>query len=158
MSNDALDPQAAATLIRTLLGGGSPNGAAPENFDQYGDVVEVLLRVHAAGGTDMVREAWNNMVRRRPKLAALVSTDQDQPAQGFASDGDVGPFQPTPGTTRKQGQPSQTQQLLALATSGARDTHEGQGERAGETAVPQFFHTPDHDAFVTFTVNGHPET
>jgi hypothetical protein len=158
MSNSSLDAQAAATLIRTLLSGGSPNGAVPETFGQYGDVVEVLLRAHAAGGTDMVREAWNSLVRRRPKLAALVSTDQDQPAQGFASDDDVSPFQPTPGTTRTQGQPSQTQRLLALATSGAREDHDGQGERAEGTAAPQFFHTPDHEAFVTFSVNGHLET
>jgi hypothetical protein len=159
MFDNTLDAQEAAKLIRTLLKGGSPNGAAPEAFGKYRDIVEVLLRAYAAGDTDMVREAWDRMVRRQPKLAALVSADQDHPGQKSGRDTSADePEQPTPGATRKQRQPTQTQQLLALATKGTHEDDNDQGERAEEVVAPQFFHSPDHDAFVTFSVNGHMET
>jgi hypothetical protein len=47
---------------------------------------------------------------------------------------------------------------LALATSGGNEGHDGQEEPAAEPSAPQLFHTPDHEAFVTFSVNGHLET
>src|SRR5215475_10079636 len=53
---------AAATLIRTLLSGGSPNGAQPEAFGKYQDVIGNLLVAYAAGGTAKIKEAWNGAV------------------------------------------------------------------------------------------------
>jgi hypothetical protein len=115
-----------------------------------------LIRAPAAGAIGRTDEACRCL---KLKLAALASADQDHSGQAFASNtSEAEPEQPKPGATHKKGQLSQTQQLLALATNGAREDHDSQEERAEESAAPQFFHTPDHDAFVTFMVNGHLET
>jgi hypothetical protein len=65
----------AAEYIKSLLKGGRPNGAAAESFGPWKDVVDTLLRAHTAGGTAKVREAWGDLVQRRPELAGLVCTD-----------------------------------------------------------------------------------
>jgi AAA domain-containing protein len=65
----------AAIYIRSLLDGSPPNGASPEAFGDYRDLIDVLQQVHAAGGLLGVRDAWAGVVRRRPDLAALVSED-----------------------------------------------------------------------------------
>jgi hypothetical protein len=62
-----------------MLAGGSPNGTPPEAFGEYRDLVEVLVRAHATGGTPAIREAWNSFVHRHPVLAALVSGDSSPP-------------------------------------------------------------------------------
>jgi hypothetical protein len=69
---------AAATYIRALLSGSTPNGTSSDTFGEYRDLIEVLLQAHAAGGTPAVHEAWNGIVRRYPELASLVSGDQPE--------------------------------------------------------------------------------
>lgn len=69
----------AGTYIRALLAGSSPNGVPPEAFGEYHDVITGLLAAHQAGGTPMVREAWESIVRRHPGLMALVSGDEAEP-------------------------------------------------------------------------------
>jgi hypothetical protein len=66
----------ASNYIRALLNGSPPNGAPPEAFGEYQDVIENLLLAYANGGTPKVREAWREAVRRHPELAELVSGDQ----------------------------------------------------------------------------------
>jgi hypothetical protein len=130
MSNGPLETQAAATLIQTLLSGGSPNGEPLEAFGEYRQIVEALVQAHATGGTPKVREAWAGIVRRHPELATLASADQDHWDQASASDAsDAEPEQPKRGATRKQRQTSQTQQLLALATSDAHEGHDDDDRR-----------------------------
>jgi hypothetical protein len=73
MSEGRPDRQAAATLIRTLLSGGSPNSEPPEAFGEYRDVVELLVIAHAHGETPKVRELWLDLARRHPELAEVVS-------------------------------------------------------------------------------------
>jgi hypothetical protein len=65
----------AAAYIRRLLDGSSPNGAPPEAFGGYQDLIEVLQQAHATGGLPAVRESWNGLVRRHPELAPLVAAD-----------------------------------------------------------------------------------
>lgn len=64
---------AAAAYIRALLGGSPPDGQPPEAFGEWRDVVALLLRAHAAGGTPAVRAAWKGQLRRNPQLVELVS-------------------------------------------------------------------------------------
>jgi len=72
----SLDRIAAATLIRTLLNGGAPNGTPLEAFGAYQDLINTLMMAYDHGGTAMVRAAWKNAVARRPAWAELVSGDQ----------------------------------------------------------------------------------
>jgi hypothetical protein len=77
MSDEALEAQAASTLIRALLNGGSPDGTSPEAFGTYRDIAEALERAHAAGGSSAVRATWLGIIRRHPELAELVSADRE---------------------------------------------------------------------------------
>jgi AAA domain len=65
----------AATYIRALLDGSPPNGVPSEAFGEYRDLIEVLQLAYTAGAMPAVRDAWADLVRRRPELAALVSED-----------------------------------------------------------------------------------
>jgi AAA domain len=64
------------TYIRALLDGSSPNGVPPEVFGEYQDVIEELVQAHTHGGTQKVREAWRDILRRHPDMAALISEDR----------------------------------------------------------------------------------
>jgi RecA-family ATPase len=66
----------AVTYIRALLDGGSPNGTLPEAFGEYRDIIEGLVLAYSYGGTQKVREAWRDILRRHPDLAALVSGER----------------------------------------------------------------------------------
>jgi hypothetical protein len=55
-----MSDEEAATYIRALLAGSSPNGVPPEAFGEYHDVITGLLAAHQAGGTPKVREAWDS--------------------------------------------------------------------------------------------------
>jgi AAA domain/IclR helix-turn-helix domain len=66
---------ATAAYVEALLRGSPPNGAPPEAFGGYRDVIENLVQAHAHGGTAKVRQAWNGTVQRHPELASLVSAD-----------------------------------------------------------------------------------
>jgi hypothetical protein len=81
MSNEALEAEAATTLIRTLLSGGSPNGTLPEAFGKYRDIAEVPVQAHAAGGISAARATWLGITQRHPELAALVSGEHEEPQQ-----------------------------------------------------------------------------
>jgi hypothetical protein len=63
---------AAAAYIRGLLDGAVPNGAPPEAFDEYRDLIDLLVTAHGHGGTPKVREVWNDCVRRHPELAEVI--------------------------------------------------------------------------------------
>ncbi len=76
MSNGLTHREPTATQIRTLLSGGSPNGAPSEVFGPYRDIIESLLLAHASGGTPQVRQAWNDLLQRHPDLAELIASDQ----------------------------------------------------------------------------------
>jgi hypothetical protein len=62
--------------IHALLNGNSPNGAAPESFGEFRDVIENLQLASGTGDMAKVKEAWLDLVRRQPALAELVSSDQ----------------------------------------------------------------------------------
>jgi AAA domain len=66
----------AAEYLKHLLNGGSPNGAPPDAFGDYRNIIENLHLAHDAGGTAKVKEAWNEALRRHPALAGLVSGDR----------------------------------------------------------------------------------
>jgi hypothetical protein len=72
---------ATAEYVQALLNGSPPNGAPPEAFGAYRDLIENLVRAHAAGGTPAVRQAWTGMVQRHPELASLVSADPSATAR-----------------------------------------------------------------------------
>jgi hypothetical protein len=72
----SLDGVAAATLIRTLLSGGIPNGTPPEAFGECRDLIDTLVMAYNHGGTAKVREAWTDAVARCPAWAELVSGDR----------------------------------------------------------------------------------
>jgi hypothetical protein len=76
----------AAAYIRGLLDGAVPNGAPPEAFDEYRDVIELLVMAHGHGGTPKVREVWRDCVQRHPELAEVVSADQSAAADEAPSD------------------------------------------------------------------------
>jgi hypothetical protein len=65
----------AADYIKNLLNAGSPNGAAPESFGEWKDVIANLVQAHVAGGTDKIHEAWRNLIGRHPELVELVAGD-----------------------------------------------------------------------------------
>jgi AAA domain len=67
-----------AIYVRALLSGQPPNGAAPESFGDYRDLIDNLLTAHAHGGTPAVRSAWRGILRRHPELAELVAGDPDE--------------------------------------------------------------------------------
>jgi AAA domain len=72
------DGLAAATLIRTLLSGGSPDSSPPEAFGEFRDIVDILVTAFTSGGTSKVREAWNDLLRRHPSLVELAAADAPQ--------------------------------------------------------------------------------
>jgi hypothetical protein len=153
------DDRALAALIKASLAGESSNGQDPEAFGGRRDVAWSILQALARGGISAVRATWLGITRRHPELAALVSADQDHSGHVSVNHAnDAEPEQPKPGSTSKRQQTRQTQQLLVLATSGGSEGHDGQEEPAAAPPAPQFFHTPDHEAFVTFSGNGHLET
>jgi predicted transcriptional regulator len=63
----------ASEHIRALLSGCPPNGGVPETFGAYRDCIATLHEAHAHGGLPRVREAWKELTRRHPGLAALAS-------------------------------------------------------------------------------------
>jgi hypothetical protein len=72
---------ATAAYVQALLRGSPPNGAPPEAFGGYREVIENLVHAHAHGGTVRVREAWNEIIGRHPGLASLVSADPSDTAR-----------------------------------------------------------------------------
>jgi hypothetical protein len=77
---------AAAAYNRGLLDGAVPNGAPPEAFDEYHDIIVLLVTAHGHGGTAQVRAVWNECFRRHPELAEVISADQPAAADEAPSD------------------------------------------------------------------------
>lgn len=73
--NATADRDCAALCIRMLLNGGLPNGAPPEAFGEWRDIIEILMLTYSSEGTSGVRRAWHECLKRRPELAELVSGD-----------------------------------------------------------------------------------
>jgi len=76
LNGEQLHQHATREHIRAMLSGSSPNDAPPEAFGPYRDIITNLRHAYDAGGTPLVRRALNDLLRRRPELAALVSADQ----------------------------------------------------------------------------------
>jgi hypothetical protein len=122
----------ASEYIRALLDGYPPNGAAPESFGGYQDLIDNLLRAYASGGTPKVREVWTEAVRRHPELAALVSWDRDHDFDGHEDDADS--------TEQGHTRPNQATQLVKLV------------------AQAELFHALNGEAYATVPVDSHRET
>jgi hypothetical protein len=84
-----MSAELAATYIRSLLTGGRPNGAPPEAFGDYRDVIASLLAAHETSGTPKVREACTGILRRHPELIPLIA--------GHGGDGTVSVWVPPEG-------------------------------------------------------------
>ena len=69
------DRASASHYIRALLTGSPPNGAPPEAFGEWRDIIEILLLAHSSAGTSGVREASRTLLGRHPELAELISGD-----------------------------------------------------------------------------------
>jgi hypothetical protein len=79
MADDqSLEATYAAEYVKSLLSGDSLNGAVPESFGAWRDVIDHLVQAHAAGGTSKVREAWNDHVRRHPEDVELAAGDHPE--------------------------------------------------------------------------------
>jgi hypothetical protein len=75
-----LDPHhAAAAYVQSLLQGNPPNGVPPEAFAERADLIRSLHDIHAAHGTDGVRQFFQEYTKRHPAEAWLASADVTQP-------------------------------------------------------------------------------
>jgi AAA domain len=76
LNSEPLHHHATRAYIRAMLEESAPPDTPPEAFGPYRDIVTNLPHAYDAGGTPLVRRALNDLLRRRPELAALVSADQ----------------------------------------------------------------------------------
>lgn len=68
----------AASVIRSLLNGSSPDGVTPEECAPWAEVVRALYAAYAATGITGVRNAFTALSKQNPALIKLVAAEPPQ--------------------------------------------------------------------------------